>query len=365
MIKFNENNILTGYIKQIIESFNLPTCKIYKENSVYVDKELYLKDDYICQYDEETKEFKQLLPYLFNKLYKNYTTKAKHTGNTYDSYTHEYLGNYLRFIRDYKHVNLMSMYNCFSNRFSSIVDHYNNFVASDSNYKIVMLPVKLFQEYTIAIDCNQPYEIMCGFYNNSLYSMDVTPESSITTLSHIKVKNSQFSTPFVYDYLKNIGETTRTRRQLEDYVKHENDLKMFIKLPFTNHSSIVVLEGKYLNTNDFSFLTDESGSVNFKKVVASKTIIPFAKCENDIETPFVLDTVEHPLTTKLQLLQFNCETSFPFADKLIAYLVNNVICPLDDIGDNIKRMQKTLTYMYTTKEYNSVGIPYIGKYYGK
>ena len=38
------------------------------------------------------------------------------------------------------------------------------FSGSNPEYKIYMLPVKLFQKYTIAIDCQQEYELCCGIY---------------------------------------------------------------------------------------------------------------------------------------------------------------------------------------------------------
>lgn len=45
------------------------------------------------------------------------------------------------------------------------------------------------------------------------------------------------------------------------------------------------------------------------------------------------------LLSKLSLLQFNDNVSYPFADVLIEYLLSNVIDSADEISDNIKRIQ--------------------------
>jgi hypothetical protein len=43
------------------------------------------------------------------------------------------------------------------------------------------------------------------------------------------------------------------------------------------------------------------------------------------------------------LLAFNTGESYPFADRLIEYLCNSSITPIDEIADNIKRAQKVMS----------------------
>ena len=47
--------------------------------------------------------------------------------------------------------------------------------------------------------------------------------------------------------------------------------------------------------------------------------------------------------SKLQLLAFNTGESYPFADRLVEYLSNSAVTPIDEIPDNIKRAQKVMS----------------------
>lgn len=110
--------------------------------------------------------------YYYNQFIPNYTRHLVIKDDIYDSYTHEYLGDYLRFKRDYLGINLMSLYNCFSNRICSRLSISAklgnnveiNFDTSNSEYKIYMLPAKLNKDYTIAIESDIPVEICCAVF---------------------------------------------------------------------------------------------------------------------------------------------------------------------------------------------------------
>ena len=71
--------------------------------------------------------------------------------------------------------------------------------------------------------------------------------------------------------------------------------------------------------------------VSCKNICLNKTVLNFDENINDIK-----------LITPLQLLYLNTGESYPFADRLIEYLVGNAITPLDTLGDNIKRVKTTV-----------------------
>ena len=408
MFKFNDTNILTGYIKEMLASFNLPSYKVYtrqqrehfeetgEELNVIASQEAsnayeeatekhpcfvsYIKDGSVQQYvkNKEGNSYTWKViadPYLYNIFVPNETKNYVIKNNIYDYYTHEYLGEYLRFIRDFHNVDLMPLYNCFSDHIcnnieltwdiitdiieksgttegtttipseaaegtteagttttkKTVIKKSITFSGSNPEYKIYMLPVKLFQKYTIAIDCQQEYELCCSIYGKYLDTREIF--SKIPGKTYKKVIG-QFSKPILYDLAELLPSKLTTgsdeeKKQWEETIawlaKNEGDLKLFIKLPASNNSSITVLEGDYRSWND-------SYGVGINKT-QNKTILNF-----DASDECLLNS-DLKLITPLQLLKFNTGKSYPFADRLVEYLLGNAITPLDEIADNIKRVQ--------------------------
>jgi len=287
--------------------------------------------------------------YAYNLKIKNGTKNLVINNSTYDSDTHEYLGDFLRFHRDYSNVNLMPLYNCFSNRACPNLDvaikvvpdkvekqtidgktvdvvvergYEAVFKTKDTDYKIYMVPIKFFQKYTIAIDCNEAVEVFCGLYG--CYQYD-DKYNIIMKDTYYCFNTLNFNDPQLFDPTEKLAPYLDPTHELE-LAQHEEDLKLFIKVPASNKSAIVILEGDYRDCqmpNMTSF---------------NKSVINFAENLEDLK-----------LITPLQLLYVNTGESYPFADRLIEYLVGNAITPLDTLGDNIKRVKTTVVRQAGTK----------------
>lgn len=410
MFKYNNNHIFTGYLKQFLSSFNLPTCRIYTREFA----------DHLAQYGTEdprvitsfnttmtqapTVRLAARINYLKNNELFNYfldasgnkmwkrsaevfydgesavhglTKTLNSPGSSYDAVTHEYLGDYLRFLRDYHNINLMSMYNCFNNKIYSNI--YFNFTLRDSitkitfdsqnpNYRIYAIPVKLFSDYTIAIDCNQGIEMFCGFYNTSLEVLS-SKAHELAKKTYSKVNKTLFNQPFVYTKLNlsnwkaesdfttvspsgkvqpsNIRNDSFTRW---DMANREKDLKLFIKVPTSCRSTITILEGDYRGFNDYKFgparhrvnevASRASEPAKYKTVWSyqqNRSVLNFSLADTDYANNHSFKPI-----SKLQLLTINTGESYPFADRLIEYLSGSAITPLDTIPDNIKRVQRVM-----------------------
>ena len=374
MEKFNNATIFTGYLKQLLHNFNLPKYRIYtREFQKYFDKNKkeskevfqtitygqdsettmyvpYIKDGLIQEYidgkwvEVGMRDFKNRHIHNYYEGFKslNYTKNLKIKNNNYDSYTHEYLGDYLRFIRDYYNLDLMPLYNCFSNnpcgnlKLSFTVQNKNEtknieFNTTDSNYKIYMVPVKLFKQYTIAIDSALPIEMCCGIYG--IYQDNRATFLDLPALTYQKVRASNFSAPFLYskviDLIERFPEKSRN-----ELAQNEDKLKLFIKIPAQNTSTITILEGDYRDWNNVSASCGISKfSDGSEASLHNYTIVNF---ENLPENP------ELSLKTPLQLLAFNTGEQHPFSDRLIEYLTDNAITSIDEINTNIARAQKVI-----------------------
>ena len=332
MQKFNSTDLFTGYLKQLLAEFNLPKIKVYKtkyqdyynqynkehpeiletvtvedgkkypNNLKYIP---YIKDGQLKEYIDgawlplsckKKNEAHRIHLYSYGQKILNYTKNLKIKNNVYDSYTHEYLGDYLRFKRDFLNIDLMPLYNCFSNRACEkldltwttstniegntataentnpeLIEQANSkldkitttfsFNSTDPRYKIYMVPVKLFEQYTIAIDSDHPIEFCCGIYGS--YQNKREKFKRLAPLTYYKVSTSQFSKPFLYDKLlqENLAQVLSNDSKM-DLLQYETDLKLFIKIPASNTSTIVVLEGNYIGWNDTNYKKQKSQIVN-------------------------------------------------------------------------------------------------------
>ena len=270
--------------------------------------------------------------YVYNRKLRNGTKNLVIDNNTYDSYTHEYLGDFLRFHRDYYGIDLMPLYNCFSNNtcphlnvtFKVSETYMAEFKSADTGYKIYMIPIKFFQKYTIAMDCNEAVELCCGLYGQYAYS---SLYNEIMEKTYVCYNNMRFDGPELFDVTDKLKPYLEPEHKLE-LAQHEDDLKLFIKVPANNKSSIVVLEGdftEYQNPFWSSSFNHEYNTAN--TLITNKTVINF-----EYEDKF-----PQKLITPLHLLKLNTGESYPFADRLLEYLIGNTITPIDQISDNIER----------------------------
>lgn len=401
MIRYNDDNIYVGYIKQLLHTFNLPCCKIDNPSNKYYVGEYFINSHKNAIYrvvsvdgNGRFLEAKKVCDYKFGDEVLNITKHLELRNNYYDTYTHEYLGDYLRFIRDYKGIDLMSLYNCFSNNMPTTLD-VDDFNSDDALSSIYMIKVKPHTTYTIAIECHSKIEICCGHYAyNDFLDENITNKKSFNGM--------RFNTPITY--------TTTD----DDNLKLEKAFKMFIKVPSNLDTSIVVLEGDYTKSCETQ-LQDYSKSIalDFLEYIANFVpFIPAGKEEwylghinthvdssyvfrslsyvtklgggewdrtkhsniqyqevknklyniytlvfDKYESGVVTDTIEwespevylkdilsgnYLYLTKNQLLAISSSEKYLLADRLVEYLSRNAITPDDEVINNIKKVQLML-----------------------
>lgn len=248
---------------------------------------------------------------------RRYSYKYISSSNYYDSDTHKHLGQYLRYLNCVKGLNLMPYYNCFN---YTILDKLQ-LVKSDNilsnaptyeltpnkDYKIYSVPIKFGKKYTIAIDCNLGVICRAVIYGES--GMVKCPESKYEyysdwpdmSSSYRYFNSTSFSNPFVYQV-----DTTEPL-----LYQRQKSLYLLIQIPKNNNSSLVVLEGDYSKLDHIS--ADKETTVR-----------------------------KYNQFKHLSLLQFNTHESFAFSDRLIEYLLLNVVNHSEEITGNIEAVQNAI-----------------------
>ena len=350
MIKYYSNHIIVNYIKQILKSFNLPTFTIIKdgETIILIKDKTYLYKDTIYKAksteivsnwsNKNVNKLTYIVDYVENANLLNLTKNFILRNNIYDEYTHEYLGDYLRFYRDYYGLNLMGMYNCLSGKIASnilVQDTNKTYIDSnDDTYKIYRVPVRFNKNYYIYVDSSVGFEVVAGFVKNGVQVRYIknnnTGNNALDDFypqTYQRFGSSRFNTAVEYSKL-NLTSWDDTLNGVE------KELCLFIKLPSTNNSSVVVLEDICI-TNDKWY--DDKNIGHYQGIIAN-----FAEDKMVYKTPS-------------QLIKINDNYNHPFADRLIEYLSKNAITDLDEIPQNLKNAETGLIASGTIPNYT----PYI------
>ena len=358
MLDYNDNNIVVGYIKQLLTSFNYLGIDVFSSNIIPIKDNYYLYNNKIIKYDGNDPEFSSVIfNYRDNKFILNITKNFNNKSFIYDYETHIWLGRYLRWLRDYNNLDLMSMYNCFTDKLASNVNISSNnytFNSNDSNYNIYSIPVKLFNEYNLYIEENSNVEIICTFNKSSSNEY----EEPLRRLTYKKIGSPLFRTPIRIDALT-IKKLQTNSSYLEGFYNNKDTLTLLIKVPASNTSSIVLLEGNYNNYNDFILSTTEEDKQNHYLMKFNSSVNNYEYIEDG--------KLNKKLISPLELLSINTGKSHPFANRLIEYLTELAITPLDETQDNIKRIQSILKERYYNMDgdkHNQLGMKSYGNNYG-
>lgn len=345
MQQFYTNTIESKFIKDLIATTPLPTIDtLYKGKWIVpgcyyitdcnIVKANHITDDEAFQFDPDnfSSQLTIISPYKFDSSYPGFTSTYSSINDGYDSKTHYYLGNYLRCIRDLHDINLMPFYNCYNGEYvtdifintstaitkaneTEVTTIKHSIIQSDPNVrgkKVVSIPVKFGETYSIFMDCGTEVEIMCGFYGNKGYiSPTQTPAVEIKTENkYVSLKHTSFRDGFTYT-------TPKPEKSTYPYTRF---FKMFIQLPLNTESSIVVLEGDYTTK-------DTAAIDNFPtKVRQNQTLL-----------------------SDLSLTQIAGSVSYAFSDRLIEYLTYNVITGEETITQNISRVQQYASSLINAK----------------
>lgn len=261
-----------------------------------------------------TAVFESVKAYNFGEYYPQFTERFMSKYLYYDTDTHVNLGNYLRCIRDLKGINLMPFYNCYAGKYvPNLYLAPSGYISSEiDEYKLILVPIKFNQTYTIAIDCNSEVLMMPAVVVNDSVIManKLDPNAGVAAPAMNKVvanTNLSYRTPIKFS-------VPNTSAPLQ---RHERNLSLLIQLPLANVSSVTVLEGDFTNK--------------------SKKVFSLEKENIDKLSNTELDEL---LLSELSLLRFNDKVSYPFSDRLVEYLLGNVISHDDDISNNIQLIQE-------------------------
>lgn len=339
MIGFNDSSIYVGQIKELLSSFWLPTCAVVpsgtepKKCEALAKGGNYIQGNALFLWDGFNG--RRLSPYKAGDFIPNLTKRLEIRNNYYDSYTHAYLGDFLRYVRDYLGVDLMGLYNCFTWDMPKYVDSLaagegRVFSSNDGAYDLYMFPAKFGKEYTFAADWHGRIEVCACLYDANIVLNQASGDNlnnGLAKATYASFSGMRFSRPVLYTGLK--------EKSPEKYSAGESagKLKLFVKVPRGCESSIVFMEGDWRAASSTYLSQTSTKALKSRTVLSLKGPTPLPDGER-AEGFSGFDYV-----SKNQLLSTNDGGRNQLADRLVEYLSSNAVSPLDPITRNVAKLQ--------------------------
>ena len=373
--EFFKDTLISRFIKRLLRATNIPLLHTIHRDSEIIEGCLYLYENYVIKCVQSGRFYvdpeealypgDQIYPSLF--LYPSKYLQADASGNRlpqgsyvlgkyqvvkyydendmqihynyhskfmyYDSDTHQHLGEYLRYLKDRKNLNLMPYYNCFNNKLINRAyirarknPNDRTFENRGTNeYKLLAIPVKFGQTYTIAIDSNTPIQLRSMIYNDDAGCVvkDIDKPTDQYEYYSDDIDDYEFisSTNFIKPFIKTIPPA-----RTQDLYAQEKNLYLIIQVAPENESAVTVLEGDYINS--------------WTKITSNAEYY----------------TQQFNYYKNISLLHFNSHKSYAFSDRLIEYLLLNVIDLTDTLDGNIKYVQELVENNIETFKYPYKGI---------
>ena len=316
-MNYSDSGIECSFIQNLLYNFHTPTIKVLSNidviNNVPYEGQHYINNQSLYTRLTTKDGTKDVFDssYEVGKYYRGITRNYVPTSNYYSIELHEALGNYLRFIKDYYNLDLMPLYNCFSNRFIDkfslpLTDERKKGSVIKQSTKLFAFPVRYGCSYSIFCRNSANALIQPAFYNGKDILVLYDSDKNWIRFDETPLPISQWDES-IYT-MPTVDELATKEDDKNIYRHNEINLYLFIQIPENNAANIIVIE-------------------NNSSRVINNTLI-------------------------------NNSEQKPFSDKLIGYLLSYFITPQTTIQENIERVQKMLSscYYYTKdREGNTVG----------
>lgn len=332
--KFFTTTAVSNFIKALLQSTPMPKYRTIRDGDVVYEGAVYIYKVSLIQCTKQgiigkDAEYKLLQnamdasgdgsgSYFLGKEYLGRTDHVHSLNSYYDEDTHEALGEYLRCYRDIRGIDLMPFYNCFSYRVatdfilkSTAQDGYT--LQDNDKYKLLLVPIKYNKEYTVCIDSQSSVQMMPVIYHNGFILRDgveyVGKDMRLTADGVEYVGKPAFMP--VTSFFQPIHAKVEMQDKFNQtqYI-NERNLYLAIQLDDSNQSSILVLEGNY-NRNPVMSIGESA-----------------------------------PVVSAPSLMNMNGGEIYAFSDRLVEYLLKNVIDRDDTIDENTLRIQAAMKTLY-------------------